>query len=96
MKQVEMIKQIHEFISHPTIILTAYDFADIKEEVRNIGVTSFCSKPIFLSELQRSITKQVQHKKKALDAGMNGHIAKPVNVDLLEQKLTEKIKMVPT
>ena len=35
------------------IILTAYDWADIEEEAREAGVTAFCSKPIFLSELHQ-------------------------------------------
>ncbi|MDE6568215.1 MAG: response regulator, partial [Lachnospiraceae bacterium] len=35
------------------IILTAYDWADIEEEAKEAGVTAFCSKPIFLSELHQ-------------------------------------------
>ncbi len=34
------------------IILTAYDWADIEEEAREAGVTAFCSKPLFMSELR--------------------------------------------
>ncbi len=36
----------------PVIVLTAYDWADIEEEAREAGVTAFCSKPLFLSELR--------------------------------------------
>ncbi len=36
----------------PIIILTAYDWADIEEEATEAGVTAFCSKPLFLSELR--------------------------------------------
>lgn len=36
----------------PIIILTAYDWSDIEEEAREAGVTGFCSKPLFLSELR--------------------------------------------
>lgn len=32
--------------------MTAYDWSDIEEEARKAGVTAFCSKPIFLSELR--------------------------------------------
>lgn len=35
----------------PIIILTAYDWYDIEKEARETGVTAFCSKPLFLSEL---------------------------------------------
>ena len=34
------------------IVLTAYDWTDIEEEAKEAGVTAFCSKPIFLSELR--------------------------------------------
>ncbi len=37
------------------IVLTAYDWADIEEEARGAGVTAFCSKPLFLSELRRCL-----------------------------------------
>ncbi len=36
----------------PIIVLTAYDWSDIEEEATEAGVTAFCSKPLFLSELR--------------------------------------------
>ena len=42
----------------PVIVLTAYDWSDIEEEAREAGVSAFCSKPLFLSEL-RSCLNQV-------------------------------------
>ena len=36
----------------PIIILTAYDWTDIEEEARNAGVTAFCAKPLFMSDLK--------------------------------------------
>ncbi len=36
----------------PIIVLTAYDWADIEEEDTEAGVTAFCGKPLFLSELR--------------------------------------------
>ena len=36
----------------PIIVLTAYDWADIEEEAMEAGVTAFCGKPLFLSELR--------------------------------------------
>ncbi|MDE7269692.1 MAG: response regulator [Acetatifactor sp.] len=39
----------------PVIVLTAYDWSDIEEEAKEAGVTAFCSKPLFLSELRNCL-----------------------------------------
>ncbi|WP_275443066.1 PAS domain-containing hybrid sensor histidine kinase/response regulator [Petralouisia muris] len=54
MNGVEVVRRIRGLIGEetPIIILTAYDWSDIEEEARKAGVTAFCSKPIFLSELR--------------------------------------------
>lgn len=54
MNGIEVVRRIRGLIGEetPIIILTAYDWADIEEEARKAGVTAFCSKPIFLSELR--------------------------------------------
>ena len=39
----------------PVIIFTAYDWTDIEEEARRAGVTAFCSKPLFLSDLKAAL-----------------------------------------
>ena len=54
MNGIEVVRRIRGIIGDgkPIIILTAYDWSDIEEEARNAGVTAFCSKPIFLSELR--------------------------------------------
>ena len=44
----------------PIIILTAYDWADIEKEAKEAGVTAFCSKPIFLSELRKVLAEPFQ------------------------------------
>ncbi len=51
---IEVVRQIRTSIgdSAPIIIITAYDWTDIEEEARAAGVTAFCSKPVFLSELR--------------------------------------------
>ena len=36
----------------PIIVHTAYDWADIEDEAKEAGVTAFCGKPLFLSELR--------------------------------------------
>ncbi len=54
MNGIEVVRRIRGIIGEgrPIIILTAYDWSDIEEEARKAGVTAFCSKPIFLSELR--------------------------------------------
>ncbi len=54
MNGIEVVRRIRGIIGEdkPIIILTAYDWSDIEEEARDAGVTAFCSKPIFLSELR--------------------------------------------
>ena len=39
----------------PIIILTAYDWTDIEEEAREAGVTAFCAKPLFMSDLKSAL-----------------------------------------
>ena len=59
MNGIEIVRQIRKMIgkSCPIIILTAYDWADIEEEARAAGVTAFCEKPLFLSELRRVLAE---------------------------------------
>ncbi|MDE6746728.1 MAG: response regulator, partial [Oscillospiraceae bacterium] len=54
MNGIELVRRIRRVIGDmtPIIILTAYDWSDIEEEAREAGVTAFCSKPLFMSELR--------------------------------------------
>ena len=54
MNGIELVRRIRKVIGDttPVIILTAYDWTDIEKEAREAGVTAFCSKPLFLSELK--------------------------------------------
>ncbi len=54
MNGIEVVRRVRQIIGEekPIIILTAYDWSDIEEEAKRAGVTAFCSKPIFLSELR--------------------------------------------
>ncbi len=51
---LEVVRQIRAVIgdSVPIIIVTAYDWTAFEEEAKEAGVTAFCNKPIFLSELR--------------------------------------------
>ena len=72
---IETVRRIRKVIggSAPIIILTAYDWSDIEEEAREAGVTAFCSKPLFMSELRNvmarplmiSLDKQTEEKSEA-------------------------------
>ena len=54
MNGIETVRRIRRVIgnSKPIIILTAYDWSDVEEEAREAGVTAFCEKPLFMSQLR--------------------------------------------
>ena len=58
---VEVTRRIRKEMGDdvPIIVLTAYDWSDIEEEAREAGVTAFCSKPLFLSELRNCLSSVV-------------------------------------
>ncbi len=62
MNGVETVRRIRKVIgdSTPIIILTAYDWADVEEEARAAGVTTFVAKPLFMSELRAALTSPVE------------------------------------
>lgn len=66
MNGIEIARQIRKEVGEdaPIIILTAYDWGDIEEEAREAGVTAFCSKPLFISDLRRCLIN-VLHPEKA-------------------------------
>ena len=51
---LEVVRQIRAIVGEdaPIIIVTAYDWRAFEEEAREAGVTAFCNKPIFFSELR--------------------------------------------
>lgn len=67
MNGIEVVRRIRKVIgdSSPIIILTAYDWADVEEEAREAGVTAFCEKPLFMSELRDILSKPVEFVEKA-------------------------------
>ena len=62
MNGIETVRRIRAMIgdSKPIIILTAYDWAEIEEEARAAGVTAFCSKPLFMSELRDALLGHIE------------------------------------
>ncbi len=57
MNGIEVTRRIRKEMGDevPVIVLTAYDWSDIEEEAKEAGVTAFCSKPLFFSELQECL-----------------------------------------
>lgn len=53
MNGIEVARRIRQETGRdvPIIVLTAYDWCDIEDEAREAGVTAFCGKPLFFSEL---------------------------------------------
>lgn len=66
MNGIETVRRIRRLIGDdkPIIILTAYDWTDIEEEARQAGVTAFCEKPLFMSELKDLLTKPIPIEEK--------------------------------
>lgn len=56
MNGIEVTRQIRSTGDDtPVIILSAYDRADIEAEAKAAGVTAFCTKPMFMSDLCRAL-----------------------------------------
>ena len=54
---VETARKIRKLVGKdaPIIILTAYEWSDIEEEAKEAGVTAFCAKPLFMSDLKSAL-----------------------------------------
>ncbi len=59
MNGIETVRQIRRVVGDeaPIILLSAYDWSDIEGEAREAGVTDFVSKPLFASELHRTLER---------------------------------------
>ena len=59
---IEIARRIRRTVGDdvPIIILTAYDWSDVENEAKEVGVTAFCSKPLFLSDLKSTLLKANQ------------------------------------
>lgn len=57
MSGVEIAKKIRGLAGRdvPIIVITAYDWSDIAQEAREAGVTAFCAKPLFMSDLKSAL-----------------------------------------
>ncbi len=59
MNGVEVARRIRQEVGDeaPIIILTAYDWSEIEKEAQEAGVTAFCSKPLFMSDLRKTLIR---------------------------------------
>ena len=63
MNGIEVTRQIRSLHDDtPIIILTAYDWSDIEVEAKAAGVTAFCSKPMFPSDLRETLMSALGQK----------------------------------
>lgn len=72
MNGIEVTRRIRKEMGEgvPIIILTAYDWTDIEDEAREAGVTAFCSKPMFLSELRSCLHSIVNAEEEERKGGI--------------------------
>ncbi len=66
MNGIEIARRVRQEMGSdvPIIILTAYDWSDIEAEAKEAGVTAFCGKPLFLSDLRGCLNSIVNKDKK--------------------------------
>ena len=63
MNGIEVTRQIRSLGDDtPIIILTAYDWSDIEVEARAAGVTAFCTKPLFMSDIRETLMTAIGQK----------------------------------
>ena len=63
MNGIEVTRQIRSLDDNtPIIILTAYDWSDIETEARTAGVTAFCAKPLFMSDIRETLMAAIGQK----------------------------------
>ena len=73
MNGIEVARRIKKEIGGnvPIIIMTAYDWTDVETEAKEAGVTAFCSKPLFMSELRNCLMSIVNP-----DSSYGGNVIK--------------------
>ncbi len=58
---IEVTRRIREQLGNetPILLMTAYDWPSIKDEATEAGVNAYCAKPLFMSELHRSLARVI-------------------------------------
>ena len=95
MNGIETVRRIRRVIgdSKPIIILTAYDWSDVEAEAREAGVTAFCEKPLFMSQLRDLLINPVPKTEPVAEktVGPNGKRILLVEDNALNQEIAQTI-----
>ncbi len=98
MNGVEVTRRIRKEMGEnaAVILLTAYDWTDIEDEAKDAGVTAFCSKPMFLSELSdclRSTLDSEEHSSEISGEQIEFHAGRILLAEdnELNQEIAEEI-----
>ena len=95
MNGIETVRRIRRVIGEnkPIIILTAYDWSDVEAEAREAGVTAFCEKPLFMSQLRDLLANPVPTVKETREqtSGCNGKRILLVEDNELNQEIAQTI-----
>jgi len=100
MSGVETARRIRSAVGQeaPIIILTAYDWADIEEQARDAGVSAFCAKPLFMSDLKSVLltanqlaTKEEEKEASWVSADFSGKRVLVVEDNELNREIAEEI-----
>ena len=100
MNGIEVTRQIRSLGDDtPIIILTAYDWSDIETEARAAGVTAFCAKPLFMSDIRETLLTAIGQKKAetetsifpAADLDFRGRSVLLVEDNELNREIAEEI-----
>ena len=84
MNGIEVTRQIRSLGDDtPIIILTAYDWSDIEVEARAAGVTAFCSKPMFMSDIRETLMAAIGQKQ----AGAEDNILPAADSDFRDRRI---------
>ena len=84
MNGIEVTRQIRSLGDDtPIIILTAYDWSDIEVEARAAGVTAFCSKPMFMSDIRETLMAAIGQKQ----AGADDNILPAADSDFRDRRI---------
>ena len=56
---IEVARKLRKTVGDDVAIMlmTAYDWADVESEAQDAGITAFCSKPLFMSDLKNALLK---------------------------------------
>ncbi|MDE7285146.1 MAG: response regulator [Lachnospiraceae bacterium] len=83
---VETARRLRRIVGDEAIIiiLTAYDWADIEEEAKEAGVTAFCSKPLFMSELREILTAPYRETEETEEQEMSTQLLSGKKILLVE------------